>query len=120
MPGEQGLREWALEEAKLARAAGTLHGGLQEAGAPEGEGWGVRSSVGAGLWVEGVQKALSGDGRGAVGRRAGAPGRKLAHRNPGRLRLRVLGGGAPAEEAPGAGMRAVPSNFLQDLIKGMQ
>lgn len=50
----------------------------------------------------------------------GAPGRKLAHRNSGRLRLRVLGGGAPAEEAPGAGMEEVPSNFLQDLIKGVQ
>ena len=36
----------------------SVHGGLQEAGAPEGEGWGGRSSVGAGLWVEGVQRAL--------------------------------------------------------------
>ena len=38
----------------------SVHGGLQEAGAPEGEGWRSRSSVGAGLWVEGVQRALSG------------------------------------------------------------
>lgn len=50
----------------------------------------------------------------------GAPGRKLAQRNSGRLGLRVLEGGAPADEAPGAGIGTVPSNFLHDLIKGVQ
>lgn len=34
----------------------------------------------------------------------GAPGWKLWGRNSGRLRMRVLGGGGPAGEAPGAGM----------------